>query len=150
MNDDRIYRALVVNDYQYQRYATWIKSGKKCVETRMKKIFTHRGPVVICVGASNSVGPNIGKAICMVDIWKGRDMVPQDAEGACIEWHPDRKAHLLDNWQYFSEDFNFAKCAVKKNFQGLFSLRVPDHIQLIPQPQIKPLYQYVIERDKDK
>lgn len=149
MRADRIYPAIVVNDYSLNRYGTKIKEGEKCVETRMGRMFRYRGPVIICVGASNSVGPNTGKAICMVDLWKARDMTDDDVDGACIGNHPDRRAHLLRSWQYFSRDFDFAACAIKKNFQGIFSLRIPDGITLIPQPQIRPLSQYIEEYNRD-
>lgn len=149
MRADRIYPALVVNDYPLNRYGTWIKEGKKCVETRMGRIFSYRGPLIICVGVSNSVGPNVGKAICIVDLWKGRDMTDADIDGACIGNDPARRAHLLRNWQYFSQDFHFARNAVKKNFQGIFAVKIPDGITLIPQPQIRPLDQYIEEYNRD-
>jgi hypothetical protein len=135
----RIYPALVVNDYEHARYAEWIKQGIKTIETRMHRLFTYRGDIVICCGKGNSVGPNAGKALCIVEIWKGRPMLNNEAEieAACIGWDRDRKSLLLRNWRHFSRDFDFAPQAVKKNFQGIFSIQIPDDVIIIPKPEIK-------------
>lgn len=140
MNQPLIIPALVVNDYPEAQYATWIKEGRKKIETRMNRLFTYRGDIVICVGAGKSVGPNAGNAICIVEIYKGRPMenTPEEIEAACIDWHKDRKSLLLRNWRYFSRDFKFAPQAVNKNFQGIFSIQIPEDVQIIEQPGILP------------
>ena len=104
----------------------------------MKRLFSYRGDIVICCGATNSVGANAGKAICIVNIFDGRPMknTPAEIEAACIGWHPDRKSLLLKDWRHFSRDFEFAPLAVKKNFQGIFSIEIPEDVVIIPRPEI--------------
>lgn len=135
---NRIFKALILNDYPGKPYAQQVKEGTKLIETRMNKLFTYRGDIVICCGASNSISDNAGKALCIVNIWKGRAMLKSDEIAACIEWHPKRKSLLLKDWRHFDEDFEFAPCAIEKNFQGMFSIQIPDHIKIIPRPDIIP------------
>jgi hypothetical protein len=135
--DSRVYPALVVNDYDGATYGQWIKEGVKPLETRMGRHFKPVPDLVICVGKGKSVGKNKGLAICMVDLTGWGMMDRRHEEAACIEFHEDRYIHHLDNWRYFSRDFEFAPCAVKRNFQGIFSVRIPDDVQIIPQTQIK-------------
>ncbi len=135
---DGIYKGLVVNDYELTPYAQWIKEGRKPIETRMNRIFSYRGDIIICCGKTNSVSQNRGKALCIVELYAAGDMQPEHAEAACIEWHPQRKSHMLRNWRYFSENFEFSKMAIQKNFQGMFDMTIPTHIKIIPQPQILP------------
>lgn len=131
-------KALVLNDYgDGEDYATYIYKGIKTIETRMGRLFSHRGNIVICKGKSKSVGDNKGMALCVVNIFDGRMMLPSDEKSACIEWHPERRSLLLKDWQYFSQFFEFSKCATNKNFRGVFEIEIPEHIRLIPQPQIK-------------
>ncbi|WP_181838861.1 hypothetical protein [Emticicia sp. BO119] len=104
----------------------------------MGRLFQHRGDVVICCGKSKSVGKNAGKALCIVEVWHGRAMLRGDEENACIEWHKNRKALLLRNWRYFSRDFEFAPMAIKKNFQGIFEIQIPDDVDIIDRPDIMP------------
>lgn len=137
MSDIRIVPALVVNDYEGAPYAQWIKEGKKTLETRLGRHFNYVGDLVICCGKSKSVGPNAGKAICMVRMAGWNYMAPRHAEAACIGWDVRRYIHYLQWWRYFSRDFEFAEMAVKKNFQGIFSVRIPDDVQIIHQHQIK-------------
>lgn len=134
----REYKAIILNDYPDSHYAEWVKIGKKKIETRMKRAFSYRGDVVVCCGKSNSVTTNAGKALCIVEIWKGRKMEPSDVEAACIEYHEDRNCLLLRNWRYFSEDFEFSKCKVSGTFQGIFTISIPEHIQIIERPDILP------------
>lgn len=135
----REYRALILNDYEHARYAEWVKTGQKTIETRMKKMFSHRGDIVICCGKGNSVGPNAGKALCIVDLFDAKPMQnnPYEIDSACIGWDIDRKSHFLRNWRHFSRDFNFAPQATMKNFQGLFRITIPDDVEIIPRPDIK-------------
>lgn len=136
----QIYRALVVNDYPDAPYAQWIKEGKKKIETRMNRLFTYRGDVVICCGKTNSVGINAGKAICIVEIFHGRQMdaTKDECDAACIGWDKNRKSLLLRNWRHFSRDFEFAPQAIMKNFQGIFSIQIPEGVVIISKPEIIP------------
>ena len=131
-------KALVLNDYGAgEDYATYVYNGLKTIETRMGRLFSHRGNIVICKGKTKSVGGNKGIALCVVNIFDGRIMIPSDEKSAMIEYHPQRRSLLLKDWQYFSEPFEFSKVATNKNFQGIFEIEIPSHIKLIPQPQIK-------------
>ncbi len=136
----RIYEALVLNE----PYAGWVKEGKKTIETRMKE-FAFRGDLVICCDGGKSKGGNAGKALCIVEAWKVRDMVDSDSDAACIDNAPGRKAYLLRNWRHFSRDFKFSECAIKRNFQGLFSIRIPDDVEIIDRPDIIPFKEIEIQ-----
>lgn len=138
-----IYKGLILNDYQNAHYAQWVKEGRKKIETRMNRLFSFRGDVIICCGSTNSVTANAGKALCIVEVWKGRRMLKSDEPAACIGWHPDRKSLLLRNWRYFSYDFEFSKYALQKNFQGMFDMTIPDDVEIIPQPQIQSIIEKV-------
>lgn len=129
--EDRIYRALILNDYAETPYAEWVKIQKKTMETRMNRLFKYRGDVVICCGASNSVGKNAGKALCIVNIYDGRPMIKEDEAAACIEYHPDRKVLLLKDWRYFSRDFEFSYYYVSGAYQGIFTIRIPKDVDII-------------------
>jgi len=130
-------KAIVLNDYSGEYYATWMKEGKKKIETRMNRTFSYKGDIVICCGLK-SVTENAGKALCIVEIWKTRPMKKEDAEAACIDWHPQRISYLLRNWRYFSEDFEYKKLKMGGSWQSIFDLMIPDHIEIIPQPGILP------------
>lgn len=135
----RIFKGLVLNDYGgSENYATMVAEGIKKIETRMNRLFSHRGDVIICCGAGKSVTQNAGFALCIVNIWKGREMLPSDVDAAKIEWHPKRKSLLLNDWRHFDKKFLFAPCAIQKNFQGLFDMYVPENITIIPRPDIIP------------
>lgn len=121
--------AIVLNDYPEKHYATWVKEAKKLIETR-GKFFSYTGDIVICCGAK-SVTNNAGKAICIVHLGKGRPMNDQDSEKACIENANGRVAYDLTNLRHFSYDFKFTDYAVKKNYQGIFSVRIPDFVEII-------------------
>lgn len=144
--ENRIFKALILNE----PYAQWLKEGKKLIETRMKR-FSHRGDLIICCDKGKSKNsPNSGKAICMVDLWKVRIMRDSDEQAACIENVHKRFAHLLKNWRHFSEDFNFVDNAVTRNWQGLFEIKIPDHIQIIPRPDIIPFREYLSPQEAYK
>lgn len=121
--------ALVLNDYPGKHYATWVKEGIKIVETR-GRLFTYTGDLLICCG-KKSVTANAGKALCIVSFHKGRPMTNEDEKYACIENAPGRIAYDLTNLRLLSCDFMFSKHAVKKNFQGIFSVKIPDHIKIL-------------------
>lgn len=124
--------ALVLNDYPDAHYATLVEEEKKLLETRMR-MFSYSGDLVICCG-KNSVTPNAGKAVCLIHFGKGRPMVDEDAEAACIENAIGRIVYPLTELRHFSYKFKFTDCAVKKNYQGIFSVRIPDFVKII-QPQ---------------
>ncbi len=132
-------KGLILNDYGGDKnYATMVWEGIKKIETRMGRLFTYRGDVVICKGKTNSVGENRGKALCLVNIWKGRDMLKTDEDAARIEWHPKRKSLLMSDWRHFSELWDFSPNAMQRNFQGMFDIIIPDGIEIIPRPDILP------------
>lgn len=139
--EERIYSALILNDYAEAPYAEWIKAQKKTIETRMGRQFKYRGDLVICCGASNSVGKNAGKALCIVDLYDARPMIEEDVEAACIEWDANRKSHLLRNWRYFSYEFAFKDYYVSGPYQGIFQLRIPDFVKIIPATEYNLLTQ---------
>lgn len=130
--------ALILNDYFNKPYAQWVKEGKKKIETREGRLFKFLGDVIICCGAGKSVGPNDGRALCIVNIWKARDMLREDIEAACIEWSEERYSYLLKDWRHFSEDFIFKHHVKQRNFQGIFKVEIPSHITIIPRPDIIP------------
>lgn len=121
----RIVRALVLNE----PYASKVMQGIKTLETRMKK-FSYTGDLVICMGNEND-SECAGKAICMVHFGEGRPMKDEDAEAACIENAPGRIAYPLTDLRHFSYNFKFTDYAVMKNYQGIFSVRIPDFVTII-------------------
>jgi hypothetical protein len=130
-------KALILNDYgEGQNYATLVYLGIKTIETRMNRLFSYRGDIVICKGKTNSIGDNKGMALCIVNIYHGRDMKKSDESAACIQWHKNRKCLLLNNWRYFSDLFEFTKYATSYNWQGIFDVDIPRSVSIIPQPQI--------------
>lgn len=142
----RIYKAIILNE----PYAQWVKEGKKLIETRMKR-FKHRGDLIICCDKGKSKdSPNAGKALCIVNLWKVRFMKDSDIDAACIENAPKRFSHLLKDWRHFSEDFSFVKNAVTKNWQGLFEVKIPEHIEIIPRPDIIPFREYITPQEAYK
>lgn len=134
MEEDRIYRALILNDYEKTPYAEWVKTKKKTIETRMGRLFKYRGDVVICCGAANSVTKNAGKALCIVNIYDGRPMIKEDEKDACIEYHPDRRCLFLKDWRYFSRDFEFRYYYVSGAYQGIFTIKIPANVHILNQP----------------
>lgn len=131
-------KALVLNDYgPGEDYATYVYEGIKTIETRMGRLFSHRGDLVICKGETKSIGENKGMALCIVNVWHGRMMRPSDVEAACIAYHPGLRSLLLKDWKYFSEMFKFTDYSLSKNYQGIFDIYIPDWVEIISQPQIK-------------
>lgn len=125
-----IYNCIILNDYPGAHYATWVAEQKKTIETRMKA-FKYRGDLIICCG-NKSVTANAGKALCLVNLYDVRDMTDADAVAACIENAPGRKAHLLENWRYFSRKFEFARRRVSGSFQSIFQIELPEDVSLAP------------------
>jgi hypothetical protein len=132
----KTYKALIMNDYPGAPFAEWIKTGEKTIETRHRS-FNYRGDVVICCGKTNSVGKNAGKALCIVELWKIRPMKKSDEKAAGVKYDPSIKSFLLRNWRHFSEDFEFAPQRVSGAWQSLFDITIPDHVKIIPRPEIK-------------
>lgn len=62
-----IYKALIMNNYQNDLNADWIKFCEKTIETR-RRSFNYREDIVICSGKTNSVGDNRDKALCIVEL----------------------------------------------------------------------------------
>jgi hypothetical protein len=128
MADDRVYNAIILNE----PYAGWVKTGKKTIETRMRRLSQLSGDVIICCDKGKSAdSKNAGKAICLVYVKFYRVMVESDVEEACIENAVGRWAYPLTNLRHFSYDFNFTEYAVTKNWQGVFKVRIPDFVQII-------------------
>jgi len=125
----RIYKAIVLNDYPLQHYATWVKEQKKTIETRMNNM-NYRGELVICCGGK-SVTSNKGKALCIVTVYDCRPMTDDDEKAACIGNVEGRKAILLKDWKYFSRDFTFSKRKVGGSFQYLFDITIPDDVEIV-------------------
>lgn len=127
MSEEIILPALVLNDYEGKHFATWVEEGIKTIETRTGRRFTHTGDLLICCGAK-SVTANAGKALCVVNFGKVRKMQDEDEKAACIENHPKRYAHDLTELRKLSYKFKFTDYAVKKNYQGIFSVRIPSFV----------------------
>ncbi|HUR11364.1 MAG TPA: ASCH domain-containing protein [Flavitalea sp.] len=133
----KTFKALVMNDYKGAPYAQWIKTGEKTIETRSRS-FNYRGDLIICCGKTNSVGPNAGKALCIVELWKIRDMKKSDERAAGIKCRPGVKAFLFRNWRHFSRDFEFAPQRISGAWQSIFDISLPADVTIIPRPDIKP------------
>ncbi|MCW3077499.1 MAG: hypothetical protein JWO32_2108 [Bacteroidetes bacterium] len=133
----RRFKAFIMNDYEGAPYAEWIKTGEKTIETRTRS-FSYRGDLVICCGKTNSTGPNAGKALCVVELWKIRDMRKGDEEAAGVICRSGIKAFLFRNWRHFSRDFEFAPERVSGAWQSIFEITIPDDVKIIPRPDIIP------------
>lgn len=119
--------ALVLN----QPYAMYVKEGKKIIETRMRRFHHWKGgDIVFCMGKNND-HELAGKAICVVNMATWRIMKDEDAEGACIENVPGRYAYDLSDLRQLSYNFNTTDYAVQKNYQGIFTVRIPDFVKII-------------------
>lgn len=126
---ERIYNAIILNE----PYAGWVKEGKKTIETRMRWLKQLEGDIVICCDKGKSKDSiNAGKAICLVNSAGPRSMSDYDAEGACISNLPGRMAYPLSELRHFSYDFYFTDYAITKNWQGIFKIRIPDFVQILP------------------
>lgn len=126
-----------MNDYEGGPYAEWIKTGEKTIETRARS-FKYRGDLVICCGKTNSVGKNAGKAVCIVELYKIRDMRKEDEKAAGIKCRPGIKSFFFRNWRHFSNDFDFAPQRIAGAWQSIFEINIPPGIEIIPRPDIKP------------
>jgi hypothetical protein len=137
LNNQRKFKALIINDYEGAPFAEWIKTGEKTVETRTRS-FNYRGDLVICCGKTNSVGKNAGKALCIVELWKIRDMRKKDEKWAGVKYRPGIKAFLFKNWRHFSRDFEFSPQRVAGAWQSIFEITIPKDVKIIPRPDIQP------------
>ncbi len=131
------FKALILNDYPGTPYADWIKHGKKTIETRHRS-FNYKGDLVICCGKTNSVGKNAGKALCIVELWKIRPMKKSDETAAGVKYNPEIKSFMLRNWRHFSRDFEFSPQRISGAWQSIFEITIPDDVEIIPRPDIKP------------
>jgi hypothetical protein len=138
---ERIYNAIILNE----PYADYVKTGSKDIETRMRMLSKLVGDFIICCDKGKSKGSkNFGKALCIVDVQSGRPMKDEDAERACIENAPGRYAYPLLNRRLFSYDFDFSDYAVippgkrNPNWQGVFQVRVPEFVEIIPVNPLTP------------
>lgn len=119
--------AIILNE----PYASYVKEGKKTTETRMR-LLTFTGDIIICCDKEKSkFSKNAGNCLCLVHWEAGRLMTEEDVEFACIECVPGRYAFRLSNRRLFSYDFKFSDYVVNKNFQGIFSVRIPDFVKII-------------------
>lgn len=119
--------AIILNE----PFAQYVKDGVKTIETRMKA-FKHRGDIIICCDKGKSAGSkNAGKAICIVNVTDCRPMKDEDERAACIANVPGRYAYPLSNLRHFSYDFNFTDYAVTKNWQGIFTIEIPEFVKII-------------------
>ncbi len=132
----KIFKALILNNYEHGPYADWIKFGEKTIETRYRS-FNYRGDIVICCGKTNSVGPSAGNALCIVNLWKIRDMLPGDEKAAGVKCRPGIKSFLLKDWRHFSREFEFGPQRVAGAWQSLFDIEIPADVQIIDMPNIK-------------
>jgi len=136
MKTKEVYNALILNDYPEKHYASWIEQQRKTIETRMKT-FKYRGDLIICCGA-NSVTPNAGKALCIVNLWDAKPMKKADENAAMIECVAGRISHYLRDWRFFNRKFSFSKQRVSGAFQSIFQITLPDDVRIIkPLPIIK-------------
>jgi hypothetical protein len=112
-----------------KHYATAVEKQLKQIETRMQ-LFDFEGDIVICCG-SKSMTSNKGKALCIVNMARGREMTADDEKLALIECVPGRKAYPLSKWRYFSRKFTFAKQRVRGSFQTIFTIEIPEDVEII-------------------
>src|SRR5688500_5250198 len=132
----KTYKTEKLNEKPEAPDADWIKTGEKTIETRQRS-FNYRGDIVICCGKTNSVGKNAGKALCIVELWKIRDMQKGDEKAAGVKCRPGIKSFLLRNWRHFSYDFEFAPQRVSGAWQSIFEIAIPEDVEIIPRPDIK-------------
>jgi hypothetical protein len=126
---NRIYNAIILLDEPGgKHYATLVEKQIKSIETRMRNIIPS-GDIVICC-SNGSMTANKGKALCIVNVADGRPMTIEDEKAACISSVPGRIAFPMSDWRYFSRKFEFTKHKVKGTFQGIFTIRIPDDVQI--------------------
>jgi hypothetical protein len=125
----RIFNAVVLLDEPgANHYATMVEKKIKTIETRMRNILPE-GEIIICC-SNGSMTANKGKALCIVNVGKGRPMTTEDEKEACIESVPGRIAFPLTDWKYFSRKFEFSKRIVSGTFQGIFQIEVPEDVKI--------------------
>lgn len=135
--EQRVYNAIILNE----PYAGKVKAGEKTIETRMRRMYKLFGDIVICCDkGKSSDSRNAGKALCIVESEGGRFMTDEDVTGACIENAPGRIAYPLRNRRLFSYDFSVSDYAIPEpgkrnpNWQGIFKIRIPDFVEILPAP----------------
>lgn len=78
-----------------QPWANLIASGKKTIETRSWGTKYH-GDIIICSSKIPNISP-IGVALCIVELYDVRPMVPSDEGAACIKTFPNAHSWLIRN-----------------------------------------------------
>lgn len=63
-------------------------------------------------------------------------MQPQDVKEAMIGFDEKRGCLFLRNWRWFDVPFEYRHYIAAGSFQGLFDLRIPDHVKIISHPEI--------------
>jgi hypothetical protein len=79
--------------------------------------------------------------LCIVEVWKIRPMKKSDENSAGVKYNPEIKSFLLRNWRHFSRDFEFSPQRISGAWQSLFEITIPDDVEIIPRPDIKPFWE---------
>jgi hypothetical protein len=127
--EQRIYKALVLNDMPGTPWATWMEQGLKTIETRWFQ-FKHRGDLVICCGNSSKT-PNAGLAVCMVNVFDAKPLRLEDEAAAMIAAEPGRWGHHTNELRHFNRKFKFAPQKVRGSFQSMFDIVLPEDVQIV-------------------
>lgn len=135
-NKEKIYNAIILQ----QPWAMQVYDGSKKIETRMRGLSQIMKGDLIIVMAKSEEHPWAGYGVCMVNVFDYTNYMRPEWENDCkISYFRGRHCYFLDNWRYFSEDFIASKYRVGGSFQSIFQIKLPPTIELIPQPQIKPI-----------
>jgi hypothetical protein len=127
---ERIYNAIILLDEPGGRhFCSWVRDRIKLIETRMKNMIPP-GDLIICC-SKGSLTKDRGRAVVLVTVSEGRRMTDADEKLACIECVPGRWAFDLSNHRYFSRKFEFTRYKVDGTYQGMFSVRIPDDVQIL-------------------
>jgi hypothetical protein len=127
---DRIYNAIILLDEPGGRhFCKWVHDQIKLIETRMKYMIP-AGDLVICC-SKGSMTKDRGRAVCIVTAGEGRPMTKDDEPKAMIECSPGRVAYDLSNHRYFSRKFEFTRYKVGGTYQAMFSVRIPDDVEIL-------------------
>jgi len=112
-------KALSLSNGYAAPWASWIREGRKTIETRMWGT-GYRGPVLICA-AKRPNGPMAGCAVCIVDLLGCRWMRRSDEALALCDWELGRFAWVLANVRHVLP-FHV------RGRLGLFGVDVPDEL----------------------
>jgi hypothetical protein len=109
-----ILKSLILNE----PYASKVRSGEKKIETRLGKLFTHRGDLAVCSNQGRYAGE----------------------EQAGVPYHARRGCLFLRDWRYPSKDIFYKQCFYYGSYQSIFEIEI--NTELIPQPQITSAIDY--------